>query len=214
METAKHCFVTDETILVTRSGSVGRATLAHAPHRGVIISDDLLRVSAKDNRHHGWLYAYLRTPQVRAMATGMHYGHIIKHLETSHLEALPVPVVEEATADDFSRRVAKILELRNESYRMTLEAEARFEKALSPLKVTNWGNDGFTVKASTAFLGGRRRFDASVHNPGVGAIRRHPIKHGEGFTTITEAGYDVWIPTDTGPRRRTVSKQFGLDRSK
>jgi hypothetical protein len=47
METAKDCFV-DGTILVTRSGSVGHSTLAHAPHRGVVISDDLLRVSAKN----------------------------------------------------------------------------------------------------------------------------------------------------------------------
>lgn len=203
---AKNRFVQQGMILVTCSGSVGRATLAHAPHLNTLISHDLLRVETIVPRNYGWLYAYLRTPQVRAMATGMHYGHIIKHLETSHLEALPVPVVDKATADDFLRRVAKILELRNESYRLTLEAEDRFEKALTPLKVTDWGNNGFTVKASTAFLGGRRRFDASIHNPGVGAIRRHLAKHGEGFTTIAEAGYEVWLPT----RFRRIPAEEGV----
>ncbi len=74
METAKDCFVDGGTILVTRSGSVGRSTLAHAPHRGVVISDDLLRVSAKDSRDYGWLYAYLHAPQVRAMTVGAQYG--------------------------------------------------------------------------------------------------------------------------------------------
>ena len=193
MAKAADCFVDDGTILVTRSGSVGRPTISHAPHRGVIISDDLLRVSAKDERDYGWLYAYLHAPQVRAMATGAHYGHIIKHLETSHLEALPVPTVDDTTAADFSRRLSRILELRNEGYHLTLAAEARFEKALGPLEIADWGEQGFSVKTS-ACLSGRRRFDASFHNPGVATIRSHLSKCGKGFTTVADAGYDVWLP--------------------
>ena len=206
METAKDCFVDDGTILVTRSGSVGRSTLAHAPHRGVVISDDLLRVSAKDKRDYGWLYAYLHAPQVRAMTVGAQYGHIIKHLEVSHLEALPIPTVDDATAAEFSRRVARILDFRNEGHRLTLEAEAGFEKALGPLRVNDWGDEGFTIKASKAFLGGRRRFDASVHNPGVAAIRRHLAKHGNGFATVAGAGYEVWLPT----RFRRIPAEDGV----
>jgi len=194
METAKECFVADGTILVTRSGSVGRPTLSHAPHRGIVISDDLLRVYAKDLRDYGWLYAYLLAPQARAMTVGAHYGHIIKHLETSHLDVLPIPTVDDTIAADFSLRVSRIIELRNEGYRLTLEAEGLFEKALGQLKINDWGDKGFNVKASNAFLGGRRRFDAAVHNPGVATIRRHLTKHGKGFTSIIEAGYDVWVP--------------------
>jgi hypothetical protein len=193
MAKAADCFVDDGTILVTRSGSVGRPTLAHAPHRGVVISDDLLRVSAKDEHDYGWLYAYLHAPQVRAMATSAHYGHIIKHLETSHLEALPIPRVDDATAVDFSARVSRVLELRNKGYRLTLAAEARFEEALGPLEIADWGEQGFSVKASDC-LSGPRRFDASFHNPGVAAIRLHLAKHGEGFTTVADAGCDVWVP--------------------
>jgi hypothetical protein len=102
--------------------------------------------------------------------------------------------VDDETAADFSRQVSRILTLRNKGYRLTLEAEARFEKALGPLEVTDWGEQGFSVRASQAFLGGRRRFEASVHNPGIAAVRRHLAKHGEGFTTVAEAGYDVWLP--------------------
>ena len=94
---------------------------------------------------------------------------------------------------DFSRRVFRILELRNEGHRLTLAAEARFESALGPLEITDWGEQGFSVKAS-ACLSGRRRFDASFHNPGIVTIRRHLAKHGKGFTTVADAGYDVWVP--------------------
>lgn len=195
MARAQDCFVEDGTILVTRSGLVGRTTLAYAPHRGVVISDDLLRVKAKSKRDHGWLYAFLRAPQSRSMATSAQYGHIIKHLETSHLEALPVPKVDEATADDFSLRVARILEARNECYRLNVEAESKFEAALGgPLKVEDWGEGGFVI-SSSALVGERRRFDASVHNPGVATIRKKLAKHGATHISIAEAGYNVWLPT-------------------
>lgn len=188
-------FVKPGMILVTCSGSVGRPTLAYAPHENTLISHDLLRIEAKDKRQWGWLYAFLHAPQVRAMATGAQYGHIIKHLETSHLAALPVPVISDATADDFHKRVGQILKLRNEGHRLTLEAEARFEEAFGPLKVKDWGENGFEVKASRAFLSGRRRFEAAAHNPGAAAIRRHLAKKAESFTAVADAGYDVWLPS-------------------
>ncbi len=188
-------FIRSGMILVTCSGSVGRPTLSYAPHENTLISHDLLRIEPMNEKDKGWLYAYLHAQQARAMMTSVHYGHIIKHLETSHLEALPIPTVDDDTAADFSRRVSRILALRNEGYRLTLEAEARFEKALGPLRVTDWGEHGFSVKASKAFLSRRRRFDAAAHTPGVAAIRRHLAKNGVGFTKIVDAGYEVWLPT-------------------
>ena len=129
------------------------------------------------------------------MAQSVQYGHIIKHLETSHLENLPIPIVDEATADSFNDRLKTILELRNEGYHLTLKAEERFEIALGSLLITDWGENGFNLKASSAFLSSRRRLDASYHNPGVAEIKRHLLEKGHGFITIAEAGYDVWVPS-------------------
>ena len=194
MTGAKQCFVNDGTILVTRSGSVGHATISHAVHRNIVISDDLLRVSAIEEKQAGWIYAFLHTPHSRAMCQGVHYGHMIKHLEPSHLDALPIPTVDDGTAKNFTRRIERIVARRNEGYRLTLEAEERFEKALGPFKVRDWGEKGFVVKASKAFLARRLRLDASVHNPAAASILRHLAKNGQGFTTIPGAGYDVWVP--------------------
>lgn len=190
---AENRFVRTGMVLVTCSGSVGRPTLAHAVHEGTLISHDLLRVEAVDARSRGWLYAYLRAPQVRAMTISAHYGHIIKHLEVSHLEELPVPEVDDATSADFGRRVARIMDLRNEGYHLTLEAENRFAEALGPLKISDWGERGFPVRVSRASTAGRR-LEASVHCPGVADIRRHLAKSGEGFVSIADAGYRVWVP--------------------
>ena len=194
MSGARNCFVDDGVILVTRSGSVGHATVSNAVHRGIVISDDLLRVTAVAREQAGWIYAFLLTPHSRAMCKGAHYGHMIKHLEPSHLNALPVPTVSDNVARDFTRRVARIVERRNEGNRLTLEAEERFEKALGPMKVKDWGENGFVVKVSRAFLPRRLRLDAALHNPGAATVIRHLGKNGKGFTTVSHAGYDVWVP--------------------
>lgn len=192
-DNAEKRFVTSGTILVTCSGAVGRATLAHAPHSETLISHDLLRVEARVPEQWGWLYAYLRSPQARAMMSSAQYGHIIKHLETSHLDSLPIPVVRDDIAADFHKRTQEILNLRNRAHRLTLEAEERFEQALGLPKVKDWGETGFDVRASALFAG-RRRLEATPHNPGVVTIRRHLAKQGKGFTTIEGAGYLVWVP--------------------
>lgn len=194
-ENVKDRFVDPGTILVTRSGSVGRAILAYAPHKDTLISDDLLRVEPLEEKDKGWLYAYLHAPQVRAMASGAHYGNIIKHLETSHLEALPVPLVDDDAAADFSRRVSQILELRNTGYRLALEAEEYFENKLGSIEIQNGCEHGFPINASRFIVGGRIRLDASFHNPIVTQIYEHLAKSGKGFTTVKDAGYDVWVPS-------------------
>ena len=205
MSGAKNCFVDDGVILVTRSGSVGQATMSHAVHSGIVISDDLLRVTPIESKQTGWLYAFLHTPHSRAMCKGAHYGHMVKHLQPSHLDALPIPSVDDATARRFTRGVKRVMAKRDAGYRLTLEAEACFEEALGPVRVRDWGEKGFAVEVA-ALSGGRRRLDATIHNPGVRALWRHLGKNGQGFTTIGDAGYEVWLPS----RFRRIPAEDGV----
>lgn len=186
-------FVRPGQILVTCSGAVGRATLAYAPHANTLISHDLLRVDAYDASMRGWVYAYLRSPQARAMMSGAQYGHIIKHLETAHLDALPVPEVSATTAADFERRVARLLNLRDESYRCTLEAERLYEAALGVTSFGDDGENGFAIHASKLFRG-RRRIEGSYHSPAVTTIKRHIRSTGRPSIMLSNAGYDIWVP--------------------
>lgn len=194
IEHGSRLFAPQGTIITRRSADVGRSTITCKYHEGHLISDHFFRIEPRQERDKGWLYAFVRSPQGRAMMTGSQYGHIIQHIEFGHVRQLPVPTVDDATAADFGSRVQRIVDLRNECYRLTLEAEARFESALGPLRVSDWGEAGFKVMASSAFVRGRRRFDASAHSPGIAEIRRHFERNGTGFTSVADAGYDVWVP--------------------
>ena len=168
---ASNRFLNPGTIVVTCSGAVGRATLAHDAHADTLISHDLLRVEPRTPEQRGWIYAYLRSPPARAMMNSAQYGHIIKHLETSHLDVLPVPVVRDGIAADFQRQFETILELRNRAHRLMLQAESHFEDALGEFSTDEQNEPGFAVAASILFSG-RRRFEATPYNPVVAKIRK------------------------------------------
>lgn len=186
-------FVEPGQILVTCSGSVGRPTIATTAHEGHLISHDLLRVDARDDRNVGRLYAFLHSPQARAMCTTAQYGHIIKHLEEPHLAALPVPECTDSEAEELNALFKNVLELRNRSHMLSVEAERLFESALGSFDATAGSELGFSVKASS-LSAGRRRLDASAFNPNVSRILAHLRKAGTGKVSLTDAGYEVWVP--------------------
>ncbi len=188
-------FVSPGTILLTCSGSVGRATLAHSTIDGILVSHDLLRIEAKDADWWGWVYAYLRAPTVREMMKAAQYGHIIKHLEVSHLEALPIIQVSEGQRKQFVQSARAIVDMRNEAHQLTLEAERRFEVDFGNFSVEDFGENGFVGRASRLFATSRRRLDAWHHNPSVAAIEQHLDERATGWSSLAELGFTVWLPT-------------------
>lgn len=157
-------FVPEQTIMLTCSGSVGRATLADASIQGILVSHDLLRIAPKRQADWGWVYAYLRAPTVRAMMTSAQYGHIIKHLEVSHLDALPIIELDDAKKTEFTALAKEIVASRNRAHALVQNAEELYEKAIGAIPYLTDGTNGFTSKATEIF-GRGRRFEGGYHNP-------------------------------------------------
>jgi len=163
-------FVDEGTILLTCSGSVGRATLAHTTIKDILISHDLLRIEAIDPDWWGWIYTYLRAQTVREMMKAAQYGHIIKHLETHHLDELPIIIPRESKIfQECNHGTRRILECRNKAFRKINEAERIFEGRF-PSASGDFDEAAFTRRASQSLFSARRRFDAWSHNPEKEAI--------------------------------------------
>ena len=190
-EDAAGRFVTPGMMLVTCSGSVGRATLAYAAHDKILVSHDLLRVEPNDASRAGWIYAFLRSAQGRAMMTGQQYGHMIKHLEPAHLANLPVPDVSDDQAQDFEARAAEILEHRNRGWILLGQAEQLYADAIGPVEPNDLAERGFRVSVS-AFWAGRRRLEASYHTPGAAAILARFATVGVKIETLGSVTDGVW----------------------
>lgn len=184
-------FVAPGTILVTRSGSVGRSIVAHAPHQGLLVSDDLLRVTARTANAHGWLYAYLRTRHGQAMMQCSQYGPVVKHLECAHLDAQPVPVPADAVRADIDARVRSIYEKRDAAHHLVIEAERAFETATRGPQAD--AADYFTVSASALFAG-RRRLEGTVYNRVAAGIIRRLKGGGRSVVSLASLGVRASVP--------------------
>ena len=182
-------------ILVTCSGAVGRSTVACEFHEGNFISHDILRVDPIESNRRGWIYGYLNAAKTHQIEVGSHYGHIIKHLEPPHLDAMPIPDIDDASAEALNSVFDRLVSYRDQAYELTKEAEMLFESSLGPLSIDDWGETGFVTRAASALVSGRRRFEAAAHNPGVASIRKHLRKNGQGMIVLEKAGFEVWLPT-------------------
>ena len=195
------------TILVTRSGTVGQATLAFTPHQSMLISDDLLRIRPHDKDSWGWVYAYLRSPKARAMMMSQQYGHIVKHLEVSHLNCLPVPPITDDKKADFARKANYVLELREQAFAAMSKAESYFESCLgSPSLSGHEGETGFVVPSILQLSSSQLRLDAARHNPVASALRDH-FRRNASVQSLRECGFDTWVP---GRYKRVHVKAGGV----
>jgi hypothetical protein len=128
------------------------------------------------------------------MMAGAHYGHVIKHLEPSHLNSLPIPALQAASLDEFNGSVKAILAKRDEAYSLKTEGEALFAKSVGGVPAFDAGEQGF-VTQDPAIFSQRRRLEAGYHSPQIRAIlgqfkrRKLPTK------TLAELAERVWWMT-------------------
>ncbi len=151
------------TILVTRSGTVGDTILTYKPLEGLILSDDLLRVTPHDAVDLPILHAFLRTRYGKEMMRSSRYGSVVKHLEPEHLMDFPVPEMPADLREEADRVVPHVYALREQAYDQSLEAERLFSKALGVTNERLPDDEIFTGRASAMF-GRRRRLEAHFYN--------------------------------------------------
>ncbi|UHQ19594.1 hypothetical protein LVB87_15615 [Lysobacter sp. KIS68-7] len=215
-EDSSERFIENGTIVVTCSGSVGRATLIYAAHKGVLISHDLLRISPKKQKHWGWLYAFLRTKSAHEMMMSEKYGHMIKHLEPGHIEGVPVPILRDDLLRVFNDDVRRVLEHRNQAWSLQKEAEDAFAAAVGGVP-SKGSETGFTVRASE-LLKTRRRLEASFHSPMATDLIEQFKRRGLQIELLADVSDGVWWLTrfkrifgDEGDRYLSADELFSIN---
>ena len=193
-EHAQQLFVPHGTILVTRSGTVGRTTLARKCLEGILISDDLLRVKPKDDSHWGWLYAYLRAPSVIAMMQANQYGHVVKHLEVGHLHGLPVIQIDASAQSIFTKKVQRIAENRNRAEDLMAEAHALLTSDFRLLQ-TEARDSTHTVARIADVWSGRRRLEGSFYAARVRALLKRLSRHADRVDRLGDIATRTWWMT-------------------
>lgn len=172
------CFVDENTLLLTRSGTVGRVTIATKHIIPFALSDDLIRLEP-DDTPVGYLYAFLSSWIGQALINKDQYGSAIKHLETHHVNGIPTPLIDEQAQHAIHDAIMSAFRLREEANVLLDEADSllheslelpRFDSGLVAHFLTLDEEESLIPAAKSFVINIRdlgERLDGSYHVPGA-----------------------------------------------
>jgi len=177
------------TLLLTRSGTIGTVSCVSRTTEGKVFSDDVIRVTFKDEFDMGFVYAFLKSKTGNKILTTNGYGAVITHLEPEHLATVSIPNAPVELKKKIHELIVRSFELRDESNELIDQATAMLVKELHLPDIGSFDVDfykkdapveTFSIKMSD--MAGR--LDASYHVPIVDAITEHLQKYADEVTSI------------------------------
>lgn len=190
-------------LLITRSGSLGRCLIATSVLVRFVLSDDLIRITSKDENDLNYTYVYLNTWMGQALLTKNQYGATVKHIEPYHVANIPIPYILELRKE-ISQRIHKAQSLREEAQADLLKAQELLYSQLElPVidedDVEYFGQEigktvkSFVIKASEL----NRRLDASYHLPVLKLVQQILEKENGKYecVTIRDVAKPFHLPT-------------------
>ncbi len=183
-------YVEPDWILVTCSGTVGDAIITYSAHAGLVISHDLLRIEIGEPRLRSYVYAFLRTWFGRAMMRSSHYGNVIKHLEVTHLQQIPVPVLD-WLLDEMHEQIVSVFVARDKAYRLDMWSRTKFAEVMRDRPhIAN--TEGYAIPISHIFSG-RRRLEANAHSPDARFVSQVYARNSESVVALGQVA-SAYVP--------------------
>jgi len=166
------------TILMTRSGTIGNCTYVSKTLEGKIFSDDVIRIQMRDDTDSGYIYAFLKTDIGQLLITTNNYGSVVSHIEPKHLESILIPNPPEKLKKEIHDLVVKSYTLRDESNDLIDEAEKLLIEELKLPPIEDFKPKYFDTESEIRNYGVslsslNNRFDGSYHVPLVDCICDH-----------------------------------------
>ena len=82
------------TILLTRSGTIGKVVIVPPHWDKWIPSDDIIRVVPSNDEIAGYMYIYLQSEYGHIMIDRFTYGSVISHIDDNHVATIPFPLLK------------------------------------------------------------------------------------------------------------------------
>ncbi len=186
-----------ETLLLTRSGTIGTISYVSKATEGLVFSDDVIRVTFSNEFDLGYVYTFLKSKTGNLLLKTNGYGSVITHLEPDHLAEIPIPNAPIELRKHINELIKHSYALRDESndhidqatdllvQQLQLPPIDELEDLSTPL-------DAYSTKLSQI----NGRLDASYHVPIVSKIEGHLKRYAAEVVTISDPriSEDVILP--------------------
>lgn len=172
--------VKKNTILISRSGTIGNVSFVSKTLSKLLISEHSIRIEAKE--YAGYVYAYLKTDIGKTIVKSNTFGAVVDQIEPQHFEKVIIPNPTESIKRKVHELVVKSYELRDQSNELIDKAEKILyvELQLPPIEDlqqkyfdTSKEIRNYETKLSDLNL----RLDGSYHLPIVKQVEKAISKH-------------------------------------
>lgn len=151
--------VTENTLLVSRSGTIGNTIYVDERIKDFALTEDALRVRPFDQKHIGFLYFYFISEYGNNTITGKKSGAVIDHIYEDDLLKLPVPKFSTDVVQSLYDNFLRVKENRESAHNLINKARALVLKyndlpSLTEDDTININNDDrskFRVVSSSEF---------------------------------------------------------------
>ena len=178
-------------VLLTCSGTVGNCTYVRNTLDSLIFSHDVIRIEPKE--YSGFVYAFLKSKTGFSIINTNNYGAVVKHIEPSHLNAVPIPNPPVTLKQEIHDLVEESFKLRDESNELmdTAQSLLKTDLQLPPIDVLIEQAEKFngTVEVLNYSVSSSEvidRLDGSYYDPVVKAIETHIAKTGKAIVKVVD----------------------------
>jgi type I restriction enzyme S subunit len=115
--------ITQNTVLITRSGTVGKVNITPKHWEHWIASDHIIRVVPVDGDIAGYLYIFLASEYGHKLITHFIFGSVVDEIDDNHVSQIPFPFLKNAeTQSEINRLAIEANELRYQAYQLEQKA--------------------------------------------------------------------------------------------
>lgn len=120
------------SVLVTRSGTIGKVALVPQHWENWIGSDHIFRIIPADNDIAGYLYCWLNTDYAQQLIKRNTFGAVIDEIDAGQLAKIEIPLLKnESKQKEINGKVLKANELRYQAYLKEQEAVKMMEEIIN-----------------------------------------------------------------------------------
>lgn len=187
------------TILISRSGTIGKVTFVNNTLSKNLISEHAIRIIAKV--YSGYLFTFLQTETGQTLVKSNIFGAVVDQIEPQHFENIVVPNAPETLKKEIHELVIESYDLRDESNDLIDKAESiLYEelqlKPIEELKTEYFDNSVELRNYTTKLSDLRLRFDGSFHIPIVKQVETALKKNAKQLIKLSDSTLtkDIVLP--------------------
>ena len=123
------------SILITRSGTIGKTTIVPKHWEDWIGSDHIIRIIPADEQIAGYLYCWLGTDYAQQLVKRNTFGAVVDEIDTNQIKSIEIPLLKnESKQKEINDKVLGANELRYQAYLKEQEAIAKMDDVINNLK--------------------------------------------------------------------------------